>query len=275
MGRFPAGGKLQRALIYATRRRSDAFSSVWELDKHCWRAHECACSGSPRTACKTMHSWALMCGGTHLQWGLESGGGGKHVKLKSGFIDQVRKGWEAGGMGGGSQTRRINTGRTKWAHVFLPRALECVFCTRHLPTDWSSLSPPAGESINPRVAGLIGRNGPQNKQPFMVAFFKATEVHLRSIRSTSGGGKPRNPNRKGAKSQEALRVANVAGKRTMFNPIQAHKSNLKIRWFRLSQPENNQPRCVFHPETKHLVAAFASAKMWRDTAVCLCEVLKH
>lgn len=47
----------------------------------------------------------------------------------------------------------------------------------------------------------------------MVAFFKATEVHLRSIRSASGGGKQRNPNRsKGAKSQEALRVANVAGK---------------------------------------------------------------
>ena len=75
------------------------------------------------------------------------------------------------------------------------------------------LSPPAGESINPRVAGLIGRSGPQNKQPFMVAFFKATEVHLRSIRSASGGAKQRNPNRsKGAKSQEALRVANVAGK---------------------------------------------------------------
>lgn len=63
------------------------------------------------------------------------------------------------------------------------------------------------------MAGLIGRSGPQNKQPFMVAFFKATEVHLRSIRSAPGGTKQRNPNRtKGAKSQEALRVANVAGK---------------------------------------------------------------
>ncbi|KAI9516246.1 Bone morphogenetic protein 7 [Dissostichus eleginoides] len=68
-----------------------------------------------------------------------------------------------------------------------------------------------GESINPRVAGLIGRSGPQNKQPFMVAFFKATEVHLRSIRSAQGGAKQRNPNRsKGTKNQEALRVANVA-----------------------------------------------------------------
>ncbi|XP_061758875.1 bone morphogenetic protein 7-like isoform X1 [Nerophis ophidion] len=68
-----------------------------------------------------------------------------------------------------------------------------------------------GESINPRMAGLIGRSGPLNKQPFMVAFFKATEVHLRSIRSAQGGAKQRNTNRsKGSKSQEALRVANIA-----------------------------------------------------------------
>ncbi|XP_057557922.1 bone morphogenetic protein 7 isoform X2 [Hippopotamus amphibius kiboko] len=66
-----------------------------------------------------------------------------------------------------------------------------------------------GQSINPKLAGLIGRQGPQNKQPFMVAFFKATEVHFRSTRST--GGKQRSQNRsKTPKNQEALRVANVA-----------------------------------------------------------------
>lgn len=66
-----------------------------------------------------------------------------------------------------------------------------------------------GQSMNPKLAGLIGINGPHNKQPFMVAFFKATEIHLRSIRST--GGKQRNQNRsKAPKNQEALRVANVA-----------------------------------------------------------------
>lgn len=66
-----------------------------------------------------------------------------------------------------------------------------------------------GQSINPKLAGLIGRHGPQNKQPFMVAFFKATEVHLRSIRST--GGKQRSQNRsKTPKNQEALRMASVA-----------------------------------------------------------------
>ncbi|MBZ3874469.1 Bone morphogenetic protein 7 [Sciurus carolinensis] len=66
-----------------------------------------------------------------------------------------------------------------------------------------------GQSINPKLAGLIGRHGPQHKQPFMVAFFKATEVHLRSIRST--GGKQRSQNRsKTPKNQEALRMASVA-----------------------------------------------------------------
>ncbi|XP_025326256.1 bone morphogenetic protein 7 isoform X2 [Canis lupus dingo] len=74
-----------------------------------------------------------------------------------------------------------------------------------------------GQSINPKLAGLIGRHGPQNKQPFMVAFFKATEVHLRSTRST--GAKQRSQNRsKTPKNQEALRVANVAGRR-----IDGHK----------------------------------------------------
>ncbi|XP_018416177.1 PREDICTED: bone morphogenetic protein 7 isoform X1 [Nanorana parkeri] len=66
-----------------------------------------------------------------------------------------------------------------------------------------------GQSMNPKLAGLIGINGPHNKQPFMVAFFKATEIHLRSVRST--GGKQRNQNRsKAAKNQDALRVSNVA-----------------------------------------------------------------
>ncbi|XP_040844072.1 bone morphogenetic protein 7-like isoform X1 [Ochotona curzoniae] len=66
-----------------------------------------------------------------------------------------------------------------------------------------------GQSINPKLAGLIGRQGNQNNQPFMVAFFKAMEVHLRSICST--GGKQRSQNRsKPPKNQEVLRVTNVA-----------------------------------------------------------------
>ncbi|XP_060727874.1 bone morphogenetic protein 5 isoform X1 [Tachysurus vachellii] len=50
-----------------------------------------------------------------------------------------------------------------------------------------------GRSINMKSAGIIGRSGPQSKQPFLVAFFKASEVLLRSVRAT--GGKRKNPSR--------------------------------------------------------------------------------
>uniref|UniRef100_A0A4W4FEP5 TGF-beta family profile domain-containing protein n=1 Tax=Electrophorus electricus TaxID=8005 RepID=A0A4W4FEP5_ELEEL len=72
-----------------------------------------------------------------------------------------------------------------------------------------------GERVNPRAAGLVGSRGPQSKQPFVVAFFKATGVRLRSARSASGH-KQRNQSRsKGPKhtapsSQEALKLAETA-----------------------------------------------------------------
>uniref|UniRef100_A0A452RRU8 Bone morphotic protein 6 n=1 Tax=Ursus americanus TaxID=9643 RepID=A0A452RRU8_URSAM len=43
-----------------------------------------------------------------------------------------------------------------------------------------------GLTINPRAAGLVGRDGPYDKQPFMVAFFKVSEVHVRTTRSAPG-----------------------------------------------------------------------------------------
>ncbi|XP_059834712.1 bone morphogenetic protein 7b isoform X2 [Hypanus sabinus] len=65
-----------------------------------------------------------------------------------------------------------------------------------------------GQSVNPKAAGLIGRFGPQNKQPFMVVFFKATEIHIRSARSA--GGKQKNQSRsKSSKSQESLRATSL------------------------------------------------------------------
>ncbi|KAM9311871.1 bone morphogenetic protein 7-like [Gastrophryne carolinensis] len=41
------------------------------------------------------------------------------------------------------------------------------------------------KSVRPQSVGLIGKSGPQEKQPFLVAFFKSEEIHLRSIRSTN------------------------------------------------------------------------------------------
>ncbi|XP_075131933.1 bone morphogenetic protein 7-like [Leptodactylus fuscus] len=41
------------------------------------------------------------------------------------------------------------------------------------------------KSIEPRSVGLVGRSGPQEKQPFIVAFFRSEAIHFRSVRSTS------------------------------------------------------------------------------------------
>ncbi|XP_048464146.1 bone morphogenetic protein 7-like [Rhincodon typus] len=65
-----------------------------------------------------------------------------------------------------------------------------------------------GQSVNPKMAGLIGRLGPQTKQPFMVAFFKATEVHIRSARSASGKQKNQGRSRS-SKSQESFRATSL------------------------------------------------------------------
>uniref|UniRef100_A0A3B5LXU5 Bone morphogenetic protein 5 n=1 Tax=Xiphophorus couchianus TaxID=32473 RepID=A0A3B5LXU5_9TELE len=62
-----------------------------------------------------------------------------------------------------------------------------------------------GRSINTKSAGIIGRNGPQSKQPFVVAFFKASGVLLRSVRAA--GGKKKNHNRnKSTNQQESSRM---------------------------------------------------------------------
>ena len=61
-----------------------------------------------------------------------------------------------------------------------------------------------------KSAGLVGRGGPQSKQPFLVAFFKVSEVLLRSIRAA--GGKKKNSNRnKSAGQQETSRAPGAGG----------------------------------------------------------------
>ncbi|XP_027028355.1 bone morphogenetic protein 6 isoform X2 [Tachysurus fulvidraco] len=49
-----------------------------------------------------------------------------------------------------------------------------------------------GQSISPREAGLVSQDGPLEKQPFMVAFFKVKKFHIRTTRSI---GKPRQQSR--------------------------------------------------------------------------------
>lgn len=71
-----------------------------------------------------------------------------------------------------------------------------------------------GRSINVKSAGLVGRHGPQSKQPFMVAFFKASEVLFRSVRAAN---KRKNQNRnKSSSQQESSRMPSVGGKMELW-----------------------------------------------------------
>ncbi|XP_074755751.1 bone morphogenetic protein 6 isoform X2 [Athene noctua] len=65
-----------------------------------------------------------------------------------------------------------------------------------------------GFSVNPREAGLIGRDGPYDKQPFMVAFFKVSEVHVRTTRSATSRRRQQSRNRS-TQTQDVSRVSSV------------------------------------------------------------------
>ena len=68
-----------------------------------------------------------------------------------------------------------------------------------------------GLNINPRAAGLVGRDGPYDKQPFMVAFFKVSEVHVRTTRSAPGRRRQQSRNRS-TQSQDVSRVSSASGR---------------------------------------------------------------
>uniref|UniRef100_A0A3Q4BWH5 TGF-beta family profile domain-containing protein n=1 Tax=Mola mola TaxID=94237 RepID=A0A3Q4BWH5_MOLML len=74
-----------------------------------------------------------------------------------------------------------------------------------------------GQRRKPRLAGLVMGSGPQDKQPFMVAFFRANEVRFRSIRSAHGH-KGRHANR--SKPQRTVQDA--------LKAVEAAKDNLGI-----------------------------------------------
>ncbi|KAL6487585.1 hypothetical protein MHYP_G00042110 [Metynnis hypsauchen] len=80
-----------------------------------------------------------------------------------------------------------------------------------------------GRSINMKSAGIIGRSGPQSKQPFLVAFFKASEVLLRSVRAT--GGKRKNHSRNKSRSQQKTSQAPRSGDQNTSEQKQACKKH--------------------------------------------------
>ncbi|XP_073324622.1 bone morphogenetic protein 7-like isoform X1 [Pagrus major] len=68
-----------------------------------------------------------------------------------------------------------------------------------------------GQRRNPRLAGLVIGSGPQDKQPFMVAFFRANEVRFRSIRSAHGNkGRQSNRSKPQRTVQDALKAVEAA-----------------------------------------------------------------
>ncbi|XP_054936008.1 bone morphogenetic protein 6, partial [Physeter macrocephalus] len=66
-----------------------------------------------------------------------------------------------------------------------------------------------GLDISPRAAGLVGRDGPYDKQPFMVAFFKAGGVRVRSTRSAAGRRRQQSRNRS-APAQDVSRASSAS-----------------------------------------------------------------
>lgn len=66
-----------------------------------------------------------------------------------------------------------------------------------------------GLSISPRAAGLVGRDGPYDKQPFMVAFFKVSEVHVRTARSATGRRRQQSRNRS-TQAQDVSRASSAS-----------------------------------------------------------------
>ncbi|KAG9347842.1 hypothetical protein JZ751_003858 [Albula glossodonta] len=79
-----------------------------------------------------------------------------------------------------------------------------------------SVETSSGRSISPKEAGLVGRDGALEKQPFMVAFFKVSEVHIRSARST---GKRRQQSRnRSTQPQDAPKGPGISGGLTPPSP---------------------------------------------------------
>ncbi|KAK2534143.1 Bmp6 [Columba guinea] len=103
-----------------------------------------------------------------------------------------------------------------------------------------------GFSVNPREAGLIGRDGPYDKQPFMVAFFKVSEVHVRTTRSATNRRRQQSRNRS-TQAQDVSRVSTVTGScvNAFLEPssvlLQKEDEQEENEVFLSSEPENHMP----------------------------------
>ncbi|XP_068598046.1 bone morphogenetic protein 7-like isoform X2 [Brachionichthys hirsutus] len=86
-----------------------------------------------------------------------------------------------------------------------------------------------GQRRNPSLAGLVMGSGPQDKQPFMVAFFRANEVRFRGIRSAPGHkGRQNNRSKAQRTVQDALKAVEVATDNLGFSKEGCKKRELYV-----------------------------------------------
>ncbi|XP_058486572.1 bone morphogenetic protein 7-like [Solea solea] len=86
-----------------------------------------------------------------------------------------------------------------------------------------------GRRRNPRLAGLVTGSGPQDKQPFMVVFFKASEVRFRSVRSAHGHkGRQSNRSKPQRTVQDALKAVEAATENLSFSKEGCKKHELYV-----------------------------------------------
>uniref|UniRef100_A0A3P8QJI2 TGF-beta family profile domain-containing protein n=1 Tax=Astatotilapia calliptera TaxID=8154 RepID=A0A3P8QJI2_ASTCA len=111
-----------------------------------------------------------------------------------------------------------------------------------------SVETSSGQSVSSKEAGLVGRDGALDKQPFMVAFFKVSEVHIRTVRSASG--RRRQPHRnRSAQPPEGSRGPgpadyNSSDQKTACRRHELYVSFRELGWqVHLMNPENVPKPC--------------------------------
>ncbi|XP_056155157.1 bone morphogenetic protein 6 isoform X2 [Lampris incognitus] len=111
-----------------------------------------------------------------------------------------------------------------------------------------SVETSGGQSISSKEAGLVGRDGALEKQPFMVAFFKVSEVHIRTARATGSKRRQQNRNRS-TQPQEGSRGPspadyNSSDQKTACRRHELYVSFRELGWqVHLMNPENVPKPC--------------------------------
>ncbi|RMC16124.1 hypothetical protein DUI87_08334 [Hirundo rustica rustica] len=120
-----------------------------------------------------------------------------------------------------------------------------------------------GFSVNPREAGLVGRDGPYDKQPFMVAFFKVSEVHLRTTRSATSRRRQQSRNRS-TQTQDVSRVSSVTDYNSSDLKTACRKHELYVSFQDLGWQLSVEPRSVCFPKKDWIIAPKGYAANYCD-----------